>query len=531
MHRRWHVVVLVLAALLGFLIPLAIAQYVAWNEARNQAVSTLDSLTSKMLIRSEKTRLQIIATLTSLAQLNARAECTEHTRQHMRNMIVTSPYLRAAGFIEGHRLTCSTISNHALSIDASAPELLSEHGLYLWHEVKFNAYPTLNLNFYSFEKEGLGVFVAPELVMDVLSKDAPISLNQVGTQSGQLLRGHGPYDPSWYTRITSGEKTFLTKHHLVYGALAPSGYTLAIGAMPRAELTPFLRHAQLYYLPWGTLVGSLLALLIIIYGRDRLSLKGRLESALKNNELHLVYQPVIDLRTGRCIGAEALVRWRGQNGEMIDPESFIGVAEARGLMRSLTRYVLKQITQDAQPLFAQAPHSHIAINFSAQDFHSPWLLDALTELTESINAQPANIIIEATERGFMDPLKAKPIIRALREKGYKVAIDDFGTGSSSLSYLASYELDILKLDKLFVWALGQDDSANHIARQIIDMAHSLKLDIVAEGVETHLQHSILSEAGVQLAQGYIYSKPITMPELLRLVADDSVLSVPTLASR
>lgn len=172
------------------------------------------------------------------------------------------------------------------------------------------------------------------------------------------------------------------------------------------------------------------------------------------------------------------------------------------------------IGQDAQDLFKNHPYFHLDINLSAADLHSDDTLDLLNELLTKTNANPRNIVVEATERGFVNANVAQGLIAKMRERGVKVAIDDFGTGYSSLSYLESFSIDFLKIDKSFVDKIGTDAPASQVVMHIIQLAKALNMKMVAEGVETEAQAKFLRENGVQYAQGWLFGKPVAMDELM-----------------
>ena len=212
----------------------------------------------------------------------------------------------------------------------------------------------------------------------------------------------------------------------------------------------------------------------------------------------------MSLSTGKIVGAEALARWPQTDGSYLSPDIFITLAEETGLTEPLTRLIIETVFEDMGKWLKQHPEQHISINVEAADLASEKLPTLLSKRLNRYQLAPSQIALELTERGFADPKTSSPIVARYRKAGHAIYIDDFGTGYSSLSYLQNLDVDILKIDKSFVDALEYKNVTPHI----IEMAKTLKLKMVAEGIETANQEDWLRQHGVHYGQGWLYSKAL-----------------------
>ncbi len=249
----------------------------------------------------------------------------------------------------------------------------------------------------------------------------------------------------------------------------------------------------------------------------RLDVENKLRAALENDSLVVHYQPVLDTRTGRLAGAEALVRIGNEDGSLVMPGEFIDVAEDSGLISELGHQVLvKAIRQTAEWTLEHVPGQEpltIAVNVSARQLTDPTYPDQLETELRDAGLAPTQLSLELTESALID---ANPTteesLRRLRDLGVRIGLDDFGTGFSSLAYLKRFPISFLKVDRSFVDGLGTEENDSAIVRATIALAHGLSLLVVAEGVETEDQLQLLAELECDLVQGYLFSKPVAPEE-------------------
>jgi diguanylate cyclase (GGDEF)-like protein len=257
-----------------------------------------------------------------------------------------------------------------------------------------------------------------------------------------------------------------------------------------------------------------------VHSVERLSMESGLRRALERDELVLHYQPKLDLRSGKVTGVEALVRWQHPEHGLVPPVKFIAVAEESGLIVPIGQWVLQTACR-AHRAWSQAglPHVRMAVNLSARQLLHADLVKEVDRVLERTGCEPGCLELEITESMVMqNPGRAVELIRELKALGIAISIDDFGTGYSSLAYLKRFPIDSLKIDRSFINDLPRDPGNMAITRAVIGMAHSLKLTVIAEGVETREQLEFLRGHECDEMQGYFFSKPVPEAQLAELLA-------------
>ncbi len=258
---------------------------------------------------------------------------------------------------------------------------------------------------------------------------------------------------------------------------------------------------------------------------ERLRLQNRLQRALERNELRLLYQPKVNLETGRICGAEALLRWHPPGEPPVAPDKFIGLAEETGLIVEIGDWVWRTACEQHKAWQARGlGQLDLAVNCSPRQFLDEDFVPGIARTIASTGVDASHLEIEVTEGALVaDPDQAIRILVQIRELGIRLSVDDFGTGYSSLSYLKRFPLDRLKIDQSFVRDLPGDSDDAAIVRAVTSLGKSLGLKLTAEGVETREQMHFLRELGNDEAQGYLFSKPVTAAEFERLLDEDRPL--------
>ena len=258
---------------------------------------------------------------------------------------------------------------------------------------------------------------------------------------------------------------------------------------------------------------------------DRLSLEARLRRAVSEGHLVLFYQPQVNLLTGRIVAVEALIRWNDPDRGLVEPAEFIPIAEESRLIIPIGEWVLRTACRDMKEWqnMGIAP-ARVAVNLSAKQFQQHDLVDIVQNAISAAGLQPSSLEVEITETTAMQNAEVSTgIMRDLRALGVSIAIDDFGTGYSSLSYLKGFPLSAVKIDRAFVDDLPNDESDVAIVSAVLGIARSLRLRVVAEGVETAEQFAFLRRIECDEAQGYYFSRPGTADDITRLLTATPVL--------
>jgi sensor c-di-GMP phosphodiesterase-like protein len=285
---------------------------------------------------------------------------------------------------------------------------------------------------------------------------------------------------------------------------------LATATVSRAAV--FAEHGDLRAV--GALIGAVLALLTIALAlllpwRARANPIAEMERALEANEFIPYYQPVVDLRTGAIVGAEVLMRWRKRDGTVIPPAVFIPLAESSGLILEMTRAMMRAARDEFAQVLGLRPHVKFAFNLTAHHFSNEAVVEEIREVFAGSPIRLSQIVLEVTERQPLEDLDmARRVIAALQDLGCKVAIDDVGTGHGGLSYMLKLGANYIKIDKMFIDAIGTERYSTTIIETLVELAHRMRMEIFAEGVENFDQVKYLRERGIFLAQGYAFAPPL-----------------------
>jgi sensor c-di-GMP phosphodiesterase-like protein len=488
--------------------PILISLELAWRESVSYEKGRVADYARDAVRRSDEVgdQLEFASQQLSTSRFSP---CSAQEVDLMRRLDVGSTYLQAIGRISGNYLLCSSLGT-TQPIDLGSPTLVTESG----SQNRLNAHlPLTGGRPITIVTIGSFAFLLDaNLPLDTATEGPDVSLglfvpSQLGTA---FVAGQGHIRPEWCRTIPKGTAaTFLDNGYVVSVARSAQGDIASVAAAPQTYVTRHLRHFARTFVPLGVLCGCALAWAVVFVSRAQLSLPSLLRTAAKRCEFFVEYQPIVDLQSRRWIGAEALVRWH-RGTLVVGPDSFIPAAEESGIVTSITACVADIVAADLPGMLKLDPAFCVSMNFSAQDLRNEATLNLLSRVLQLTGAGPGNLQVEVTEGGFLHGPQSTELCRKVRALGVTLAIDDFGTGYSSLARLEVLAPDVLKIDKSFVDTIGTDCATSQVVPHIIQIGHSLRLKLVAEGVETPEQAEFLRLRGVHYAQGWLFGKPMSI---------------------
>ena len=512
-RRRQIVLIASLLGFVGAVVPIAAMSWLSYRLSRQQEATLLGVIAETALDKASRTFVSARETLDAVEQ-SAFTPCSYEHIALMRDMTINSPHVEEIGYFADDLLQCTSWGAAKESIRRQPADFTTPDGLPATLRVKPSSSASGRLT--AVYKGNYGVLINPDALTDLaVGKFIDIVLL---TERGKVVSQH-LQSGSLSDAIAVGTRNVIADNSMSVVQNRGSIFAVVIDRDPKLAFVG--SGFMLVLLPIGILLGGLLAGAVFLLAKKRLSPQGELLSAIEGNELVVFYQPIIELRSGVCVGAEALVRWRKSDGSLIGPDQFIPLAEETGLICLLTDKVIDIVLSELGEQLAKDRTLHIAINVSAADIQSGRIVDTLDQKLKQTSVHKEQIWLEATERGFIDIQTARTTLERARRAGHSVAIDDFGTGYSSLQYLHGLPLDALKIDKSFVKSINKDSATSTVTLHIIEMARELSLFTVAEGVETREQSDFLHQHGVDFVQGWLYSKPLPSGGFVRFQKENS----------
>jgi len=446
-----------------------------------------------------------------LAQLNASPfpRCSDAEIASFRQLLFHSEYLRDAGRMHNGRIECSTLFGpNQLSSSAFQPAITNQDGLKIYRDVP----PYLSPKWVVFLLQKGDTFVVEDLSMK--NNWHPPSLDYEST-----LR-----DAVSGKRVRPGGKSIISPDAVLgSNAQGQIGNRLYV-----TVCWPNSTFCTTVFEPVSTSLSEnrgLLTLDFLLYQHSR-NMGQQLLRAIRSGDLRLVYQPIVELSSGRIVEAEALARWTDEDGYAVSPEIFVRLAEERGFVGELTEWVVRKVLHDFGAQLLLDPELQINVNVTVTDLGDSRFLPMMDRSLAEFGIPARSLAIEVTEGSTASKKVAVDAIRQLRQRGHSVQVDDFGTGYSSLSYLKDLDVDTIKIDKAFTQSIGTDAVTVAILPLMLSMAESLNLNVIVEGIETVEQADYFAGQHIDvLGQGWFFGRPGSAEDLLRALANQKDLVV------
>ncbi len=491
------------------LLPLVLGILFTAIEARHTVNQQQIAVANTLLTQAEKMSDNAWDMITHLRQFNGQP-CAQIEAQLQRDGSLYA-YFRSIGMLSGNNITCSSaygVEHGTLSEMMMQPPPIT--GKAWWSQSVRGTVGVPNRPAVVFVRnlpDGSGIWatIDGQYLMDFMQAIGESSGYQLSLQvNGGAVIASGPDE--------AAPASYLVNE--AYRATS-SRYPISVTTtVPTSELLKAWRQTVFIFLPMAAILSVLLMVLTANWLNRRISWADDIRRAIANRQFSVHYQPVYSNTLQRCSGAEALLRWQLPNGEKVRPDIFISHAEAEGMIVPLTQHLLDLMAEDLQS-WSVAPGFHIGLNVAAEHLQHDDFIQDIQRFARRIKDKHMVVTLELTERSLIeDGERVARKLRYLQSHGMKVAIDDFGTGHCSLSYLLTFPLDYLKIDRGFIHAIEALDREAPVLDAIINLCHKLQLAVLGEGVETALQFAYLQQRGVTFIQGYYYAHPMDNTRVL-----------------
>jgi sensor c-di-GMP phosphodiesterase-like protein len=509
--RAADIALLLSGAVLGGLIALG-----AWREVQlNAGRAQLEKYSERMIVQADGVSRETSAAVDVV--LNDHLPfCSDDELSYLRKWVFNAAHVRELGRVRDGHLYCTTALGRLNPPPATTPGdiVIGGRKLLLSSPLLINP-------------QARGIIIETRGVTIVLNPEDYQSLNQPpmyfsalvhDPSSGRTLSFDGQAVPLSPAEIVA--QSMLERNGTYYQPLCSKTSAVCIVSYESKSTMATQDQAHLVALIGaGALMGTLVALIVILFFNRQRTLVRSLRRAIKNGELSVRYQPVVDLDTGTIVGAEALVRWITESGESVPPEHFVAAAETKGFVGEITRVVITCVTAEIDDLLKLNDFT-TTVNITTQDLCDSAFFKFVDQCVKTARIKPQALGFELTERSTADRDMVIHAIERLRLSGHPVYIDDFGTGYSSLAYLHDLKTTAIKIDRAFTQTVGTEAVTASVVPQILDMASRLNLMVVVEGIETQRQADYFRHAhpGIR-GQGWLFGRPVPAAHFKRLFSE------------
>ncbi|WGK90649.1 EAL domain-containing protein [Pseudomonas migulae] len=510
-YRPWFLAML--AAALSSVLLLALSLFVAIHQIEQNESLEMNAQGERFLSRLEQLFGQLREGLDDLEAQPLRS-CDKDMIATLQQVTFNYRFVYEAAYMDASKICSNRPSQEGLSL-TRAPDIQDPTYSY-W--LNTTTEPDENRAALMLGRGNFRVATSRGHLTDMVDLSPGSSLLVIldnGTRAIPVLGSPQAWPPTVPWPPKSSEALQVTPTRLIYLMPTKSPEYQLVLITPRTAVN--VPTAWWWLVPASLALGILVGFMVFLLVRQRQSLDAELSGAIRRGELQVLYQPIFDLDSRNCVGAEALLRWRRPDGTLTSPDLFIPMAENTGQIRQMTDFVLQRLLEQLGQLLRANPQLYISVNLAACDVMVPRIGQVMARLLTLHRVAAKQIAFEVTERGLIDVVVARENLQALRDVGHQVLIDDFGTGYCSLAYLQTLPVDCLKIDKAFIDALGHDAASSGVAPYIIHMAQSLHLKVIAEGIEHEAQAAFLSSEGVKFGQGWLFAHALSAVQFIELI--------------
>jgi sensor c-di-GMP phosphodiesterase-like protein len=477
--------------------------------------SKLDQYASRLVSDGEASSAELRTVLAAVGASQRKA-CSSDEIAYFRALIFESDFLKDAGRMRDGKIECSAaLGKPAQPLGQFHPDFIQQDGTEFYTSLA--PYRNPDLTVLALQLDGSYVVYTPFSRMHLESPPmhyAETVTNAPNQKPGLLLGEQSRADTAILTReghYRQGDTLYATRCSIRY-----FNCVTAYASLP--EIIGANRGRFKAGVAACAFVGALLGLASSFLYRRNKSIEQQLRRAIHQDKLRVVYQPIVDLPSGRIVGTEALARWTDEDGNSVSPDVFVKIAEQRGFVGEITRLVLRHVLRDFSETLRKYPEFLLCINVAAADLADAEFLPLLDRSLRKAGVAASSLVIEITEGSTARREVAVKTIRSLRQRGHRVHIDDFGTGYSSLAYLHELSVDAIKIDRSFTQAVGTDSVVVAILPQILAMAAALDLNVIVEGIETPVHASYFATFDQPIfGQGWLYGRPVSAGNFQKLL--------------
>jgi len=483
--------------LLGYVAGVGVVLHRAKNQLERQALNILNS--------SDGASGEAVSVLVKIDS-SSYASCSSEEIAFFRSLIFKSRFLKDAGHMYVRSIECSSMLGRLHEpMSVAEPDYTSAAGTHIFRTLPEPA--TGGAGIFGAQLGNAYVVFSPWVFSDQGITDAhfTVTVRDKNLSHSGFISGERPDLPvAVLTRDGVGSIS-----GLLYATRCSRYFPTCTTAYdPIVRIVAQERPGELVDSGLGGLGGLVFCMLWSVRLQRNRSMEQQLRRAIKRDSFRMVYQPLVDIATSKVVGAEALIRWNDEEGTPVSPDVFIAMAEELGIIREITRLVVRHVLEDLGETLTRHPTFCLSINVSAADLLDAAFCSTLETSLRDAGVSTKSLAIEVTERSMANGAPIAEALRALRGAGFSVHLDDFGTGYSSLACLQELEIDAVKIDRAFIRAIGTGSVARGLLQQILGIAEYLSLEVILEGVETREQVDYFVATGKALVgQGWYFGRP------------------------